>query len=279
MRTLVSDVIVYVVGQFDAWETAAEDVFHALEGFYNSILAPVGNAIKTLIKDSIGFVVDQFNDWKQVAQDVFNGIEAVYNTVLKPVFDAITKAIQPIIQGFKDLSGAGSAVSNFFGGIGKDLGLGGTSLASQAQDFILTAIKCSGNTAGRSSNPVADKSTAECGYTGRLTGEYKTPATVLTSIVQLESPIPEAAAGGIFNQPTLAVIGEQGPEAVVPLKGISTQQPLPLPNGGTSSNSAARQVNIYVTIQTVTMDGSSSDLATAVKAKLQQVSDTLNLGY
>src|SRR5215467_15148413 len=48
----------------------------------------------------------------------------------------------------------------------------------------------------------------------------------------LPPSIPQMAAGGIVTQPTLAVIGERGPEAVVPLQQptfMAPNQPAPLP--------------------------------------------------
>lgn len=40
-------------------------------------------------------------------------------------------------------------------------------------------------------------------------------------------PIPEGATGGIVNRPTVALIGEAGPEAVIPLSRMPGNQPLP----------------------------------------------------
>lgn len=40
-------------------------------------------------------------------------------------------------------------------------------------------------------------------------------------------PIPEGATGGIVNRPTVALIGEAGPEAVIPLSRVPGNQPLP----------------------------------------------------
>lgn len=44
--------------------------------------------------------------------------------------------------------------------------------------------------------------------------------------------IPGLAQGGIVTSPTLAVVGEAGPEAVIPLSGLSIDQPSPLPLSG-----------------------------------------------
>lgn len=54
----------------------------------------------------------------------------------------------------------------------------------------------------------------------------------ITADIKAGLHIPGLAAGGIVTSPTLAVIGESGPEAVVPLSGLSTAQPGALPLGG-----------------------------------------------
>ncbi len=59
--------------------------------------------------------------------------------------------------------------------------------------------------------------------------------------------IPGLAAGGIVTSPTLAVVGEAGPEAVIPLSGLSTEQPgaLPTASGAPSSTTNA---TFYTTV-------------------------------
>ena len=46
-------------------------------------------------------------------------------------------------------------------------------------------------------------------------------------------PIPAAASGGIVRRPTLALVGEAGPEAIVPLSGTPGNSALP---GGMTVN-------------------------------------------
>lgn len=59
--------------------------------------------------------------------------------------------------------------------------------------------------------------------------------------------IPGLAAGGIVTSPTLAVVGEGGPEAVIPLSGLSTDQPSALPSAPGPS-SAVTNNNFNTTI-------------------------------
>jgi len=60
--------------------------------------------------------------------------------------------------------------------------------------------------------------------------------------------IPGLAAGGVVTSPTLAVIGEAGPEAVIPLNGLSTAQPGALP--ATAAGAAGKQIVINSQVYT-----------------------------
>ena len=64
-------------------------------------------------------------------------------------------------------------------------------------------------------------------------------------------PVPAMAAGGIVHRPTLALIGEAGPEAVVPLNGRQ-----PLGGGGNT-------FNVSLSLNDATFDGYSSEASFA----------------
>ncbi len=86
--------------------------------------------------------------------------------------------------------------------------------------------------------------------------------------------IPHLAKGGIVTRPTLALIGEAGPEMVVPLKGASTVQPRALSTGGAGSVTHAPTYNINVT-------GTSEQITSQLKAILadheKQMTDHLGM--
>jgi hypothetical protein len=62
--------------------------------------------------------------------------------------------------------------------------------------------------------------------------------------------VPKAAAGGIVTSPTLLIAGEAGPEAIIPLRGLSTQQPGALPALGGSASGGSTVINLYSTVNT-----------------------------
>jgi hypothetical protein len=76
--------------------------------------------------------------------------------------------------------------------------------------------------------------------------------------------IPKLAAGGIVNSPTLALIGEAGPEAVVPLGG----------GGLGGSHGQGDTYNVYVTQS----NASPQDIINAIRIYIQRNGSLKNAG-
>ncbi len=94
--------------------------------------------------------------------------------------------------------------------------------------------------------------------------------------------IPGLATGGIVNQPTLAVIGESGPEAVLPLATTtfttpSNFQALPQINQSTTTTSSARNatINIYQNNQL----SSNLDVSSMTSQMSSTIAQQLLQGY
>ena len=96
--------------------------------------------------------------------------------------------------------------------------------------------------------------------------------------------IPGLAEGGIVNQPTLAIIGESGPEAVVPLSEANITPPsnfqaLPQINNGTSNttNNSARSVNININQNNSLSSNTDADYL--AQAMSNEIARQLHQGY
>jgi TP901 family phage tail tape measure protein len=98
--------------------------------------------------------------------------------------------------------------------------------------------------------------------------------------------IPLLATGGIVNQPTLAVVGEAGPEMVIPLSQLGNFDPTsgsgfsPLPQGMTSSSSGAGSTlpPIYITTthqMTISADMNTPQAQASLKKMLDEHDETL----
>jgi hypothetical protein len=83
---------------------------------------------------------------------------------------------------------------------------------------ILDAIKAAGLTVDATGNITGPQAAAGDAGSGGGGGGAKTPVVPSNQgVLNKLARIPMMAAGGIVNSPTLAMIGEAGPEAVIPL--------------------------------------------------------------
>ncbi len=214
----------YIQGWIDIWNAlkrAADPVFTALESFWNNVLVPLGN-----------YIVDVF---KAAWDTLGTAIMGVYNTYIKPVFDALQAAYDTVLKPIGDfLGGIGSALGGVGDAIGSALGFtsdtqSGSSAARQARiDEILTQN--------------AEFATAL--QEGRISSEEYNfaMATQETELAKAKA----MATGGIVTSPTLALIGESGPEAVVPLN----ESAYALGDfSGLSASEQKQEITVYNTIE------------------------------
>ena len=84
-----------------------------------------------------------------------------------------------------------------------------------------------------------------------------------------EYDLPQMARGGIVRRPTLALIGEAGPEAVVPLPGKK--------NGNATGQSIVVNAPITITISSAGAESTAESVAAAVESHLYSVIERLAL--
>ncbi len=84
--------------------------------------------------------------------------------------------------------------------------------------------------------------------------------------------VPKMAAGGIVSEPTLAILGEAGPEMVIPvgLSGVGLNQPAPLPSGRGGMGGVSTQ-----TTNNIVMQGTSEQLTRQMQSLIEQQNEHL----
>lgn len=133
--------------------------------------------------------VAKYNQIKTLTTDVYNFLSAIVKEKMQGVLDDINSFLEPIKAGFKSIwDGVKGVTSDALDGL--------KSLVKSTLNSIIDAI----NAAISAINKVASKGAEGLGI----------------SIPQI-GKIPRLAKGGIVDKPTFAMIGEDGPEAVVPL--------------------------------------------------------------
>ena len=232
--------------------STAQSVWGGITDFFVGVWEGIKEAFKFGAALAVGLVIEYFNlfgidivstmqiiigalqmAWTTIQaafSSALNFIKGVWNTVwtaisgfLSPIWENIKKTIgdawnwisgkfeelsKPISDAWKSMwEGMGEVVSDVWEGIKNGF--------KTSINFIINGI----NTVINALNSVARKGGSALGM----------------SVISIPT-IPQLASGGIVNRPTLAMIGEAGPEAVLPLS--SAYSPIPAYAGA--------NINVYI---------------------------------
>ncbi len=170
------------------------DIFAVMENV-RVFLTEIWNWLKTTIEETLLFISDLWsNTWGAVSEktvEVWGKIKGVVGggwDWLKNIFNTATKPIQDAWAGMWDSA---------------------KGMAETAWETIKETVKAG-------INWIIEKINS---FIRRVNDIARSGAEGLGISIPTIPEIPKLAKGGIVNKPTLALIGEAGPEAVVPLKG------------------------------------------------------------
>lgn len=199
---------------------------------------------KKIVGDVVEFAKAAFNDFLSGIMIVWDWIKNHWPLLLAILTGPIGLAVLLIVKNF-------TSIKNFFVGIvdwikNKFLTLVDFFL-HLGDDVVKSFVKGFTKIGGAIWNAIK-KSISSVG------GDLSTAANVIG-----------LAEGGIVNKPTLAVVGEAGPEAVVPLKNIATQGIQSL-----NSSSSSAQPSVYVD-----MRGSMAINSSSMQELANRVGQTL----
>ncbi len=180
-----------------------EHVTPALKAIWEKGLEPVWNFVRDHWK-TIGVLISgPFAPIVLLATDAF-GIRSALKGAITGAIDDVTKLGSAMLGAGKALGGA--LKDGFVAGV-----KGSVDIAGDIASEIIGALKFLINSAIDAINHVLPD---DLSFTASVLGVSKTFTIDLP-----DNPVPKLAKGGIVTQPTLALIGEAGPEAVVPLSG------------------------------------------------------------
>lgn len=186
-------------------------VIDILVSWWNKALKPIANFLITVFRPIIEGIIDAFEFlWKNVLKPLIKYMTGTFKTSFETVTEGIKGVIEGIQTTFKGLINfiagvftndwrrAWEGVRNIFKGIFDSL----YGFVKAPLNLIIDAINKVISGLNRLSIDIPDWVP---GIGGRSWG--------------INIPkIPKLARGGIVTSPTIAMIGEQGPEAVVPLE-------------------------------------------------------------
>lgn len=248
-----------------AWDfilTVVDNVVKVLMSFWTNCVAPLIQFLGECLKKVIDGMAEIWAHWKPTVEKIGEILIAIWNNCLKPVinwlgstfvqaFKNVGNSIKPILDSLKTMFGglidfivgiftgnwqkAWQGVKNIFKGIFDGL----TNIAKRPINAIIDAV----NSMIRGLNKI------------------KLPEWVpLLGGKGINIPtIPKLAKGGIVDAPTIAMVGEAGKEAVMPLENntgwitdLANKVSERLPQGQ-AINSNDQPINLTIQVGTTTL--------------------------
>lgn len=177
------------------WE-GIKAIFNAVINYYKSIFTQAWNAIKT----AWGVVVDWFKGVWNGISSVFSGVGSWFSNIFTQAKNGIQNAFSTITGFF---SGIWESIKNIFSNVG-------TAIANGIKGAVSGAVNAVLSTAAKIINGFISAINFAIDIINAIPG---------VNIKRLSSlSVPQMAKGGVVDSATLAVIGERGKEAVIPLE-------------------------------------------------------------
>lgn len=206
----------------DIFVIAIGFVFDILLSLWNNVLVPLATFFMDTFSKAIQGVLEIWEVWKPHVQKIIDIFMYLWDVVLKPfisfisglfmsAFDSVFKSIGDIIENVKGIfSGIIDFVVGIFTGNWKKAWEG-------VKDIFRNVFEGLGNVIKIPLNIVID--VVNKGIDGINSIGFDLPEWLGGKHFGLNVPkIPRLATGGIISQPTLALVGESGKEAVMPLE-------------------------------------------------------------
>ena len=189
-----------------AW-SGVKDWFRSLLEGIKSIWQVVKDWFKTLFSNAWDGIKSAWSGVKSWFSDLWNGIKSVYSAVSGWFSSIFTNAYNGIRNAFSGITGFFSGIWNDIKNIFSNVG---TAIASGIRGAVSGAVNAVLSTAANIINGFISSINFAIRIINRI------PGVNIRRIKELH--IPAMAQGGVVDSATLAMIGENGKEAVVPLE-------------------------------------------------------------
>ena len=196
-----------------------------LVGFFSGLWDTIGTIFQAVIDNVITPFVALFTGPVQTVKDVWNTLVGFFTTLktsVKTVLDLLLVPFESFVGGIETaFGGVVSFFTTLFGTLIPNAMRGGINAVIGFFEGFANALITAFNALGRAM--VDTVNAILLGY--RVLSfipafiVVPVPADITHTPIPPITPLPRLAAGGIFGRPTVALIGEAGPEAVLPLRG------------------------------------------------------------
>lgn len=216
LLTMIKGLVEFIIGLLWSVVGIVLDVLNGIWKMIKNFGSWLWNGIKSIAKGIGDFFVSIWNGFKEkVVNPITNGIKNLWNNAINGAKNAW--------QGIKNVF---SSVGTFFSGIWNKIKTIFKDLGTKIGDVVGSAFKAAINGALRTVETIIN--TPIKAINGLLDTINSVPGISLSKLKTIQ--LPRLAAGGIIDVPGTgvnigsAIVGEKGPEAVIPLSDDTLQR-------------------------------------------------------
>ncbi len=211
-------IVSFFKSTWDTLKSGFTDALNGLLDILNAVGGAISDALKFLVDFWVGFIILALNGlfpgWQK-------GLEALL-TELNKVWDAVKAATQAAfdwVAGFINttLTSIQTVWNSVWGGLSSFLTGIWDGIKKEVQDavnFITGLVNQLFSTVSSITGQIMGPINA---VAGAVSGALSTAGNIIKGIANVGANVTKLASGGIVNGPTFALVGEAGPEAVIPL--------------------------------------------------------------
>ena len=204
--------IIWVVQNWEMISAKATEIFQRIANFLTGIWTSITTEIQAVWNNIASFFVVIWDNISQKFSDAGSAIQTIWSNTWNTIFNIVG----PIWEKIKGAVGAGwSWITTKFTTATQPLANAWNTMWQAMGNVVTSAWEGVKNTIKNSLNWIIDKINVVIGSINKV---MSAGAGLLGFSAPQIGKIPLLAEGGIVKKPTMAIIGEAGPEAVVPLR-------------------------------------------------------------
>ena len=204
--------IIWVVQNWEMISAKATEIFQRIANFLTGIWTSITTEIQAVWNNIASFFVVIWDNISQKFSDAGSAIQTIWSNTWNTIFNIVG----PIWEKIKGAVGAGwSWITTKFTTATQPLANAWNTMWQAMGNVVTSAWEGVKNTIKNSLNWIIDKINVVIGSINKV---MSAGAGLLGFSAPQIGKIPLLAEGGIVKKPTMAIIGEAGPEAVIPLR-------------------------------------------------------------
>lgn len=245
ITTAWNAIVSFLQGVWNGIKSFFSSIWQGILDVFNSIAAAIGTAIKYFADFWVGLIITALNllfpQWQTFFTNLYNILKKIWDEIssyTSQIFGDISTIINTALTAISSVwNDTWQTISGFFSSIWDGIKNTINSAIQYIDNLIDALVSKVNSVVSTVMGPINSIGSA-------LASAGKAVGGAVSSIVSTgANALTKLATGGIVNSPTIALVGEDGPEAVIPLSMMGKGSVTPLGSGVGSGGGVVININ------------------------------------